>query len=362
MSRRHANALRATFTLPKVSVGGALIVLAALVPVLFTSQYTLGVLITMLTIMILNVSWNFLLGYAGVWNFGQLAMYAVGGYCGGLLIIHSSLTPWLGILGGGVAGMLLATLLAFPTLRLYGIYTSLLTFAAAEIIELLIQADGSGFTGGTFGLPSVRGLFASLSPVAGLRAWYWLCLAVLVLTTAVLAVIARTTFGLGLRTVRDSLPYGSARGISVLRTRVVAFALSGFVAGLAGGLYTVYNGSISPDVMGLTPMSIYVTMIVVGGLGTVSGPIVGTLLLTGVQQALINHPGTELTVFGAILLIIVVFLPRGLVAGASTARSRVSQWVQEGADDEDAEGEPLDGEAGPAEAGVGPGGQQIVAR
>jgi hypothetical protein len=106
-------------------------------------------------------------------------------------------------------------------------------------------------------------------------------------------------------------------------------ALAGALAGLAGGMYTIYNGSIAPNVMGLTPMSIYVTMIVVGGLGTVSGPIIGTVLISIVQQALIDHPGTQLTVLGAILLAIVIFFPRGIAEEAAKVQRRVVAWMDE---------------------------------
>jgi branched-chain amino acid transport system permease protein len=99
------------------------------------------------------------------------------------------------------------------------------------------------------------------------------------------------------------------------------------MAGIAGALYTIYNGSISPTVMGLTPLSIYVTMIVVGGLGTITGPLIGTLLLTLVQQLLIDDPGTELTVLGIVLLVIVVFFPRGLVDEVEKVRRRVVEWM-----------------------------------
>jgi branched-chain amino acid transport system permease protein len=318
---------RATFTRQKVVISSAFVLLAALLPLIDTSQYGMDVFITALIIMLLNTSWNFILGIAGVWNFGQLAMYAGGGYGAGLLILHASVPPWLAIVGGGIAGALLATVVAFPTLRLYGIYTSLLTFAAAEVMQLVIQNDDTGTTGGAFGLPSVRNLYPSLSPLWSARAWYWTCLAILVVAVAGTAVLVRTPFGLSLRTLRDSLPYGSARGIAPRSSRVMAFAVSGFMAGIAGALYTIYNGSISPTVMGLTPLSIYVTMIVVGGLGTITGPLIGTLLLTLVQQLLIDDPGTELTVLGIVLLVIVVFFPRGLVDEVEKVRRRVVEWM-----------------------------------
>jgi branched-chain amino acid transport system permease protein len=334
---RRPNALRATFTPEKVVISAAFLILAILVPFIYPSPYGTGVMVTMAILVVLNASWNFLLGFAGVWNFGQLALYAAGGYGSGLLMLHVSFPPLLAILGGAVAGALLAVLLAFPTLRLYGIYTSLLTFAAAQVVQLVIQNDDTGTTGGAFGLPSVDGLFGSLSPLWNVRAYYWLYLGVAVAVVAGIAWLVRSPFGLALRTTRDSLAYGSARGIDPLRYRVTAFALSGALAGLAGGMYTIYNGSIAPNVMGLTPMSIYVTMIVVGGLGTVTGPIIGTILLTIIQQALIDHPGTQLTVLGVILLAIVVFFPNGIAEEAAKVWRRVVAWMDEEEDVDDAE-------------------------
>jgi branched-chain amino acid transport system permease protein len=331
---RRPSPLQATFTTQKVVIAAALVILAALVPLIYPSPYGIGVMVTMAILVVLNASWNFLLGFAGVWNFGQLALYAGGGYGCGILILHAGFPTLPAMLGGAVAGALLAVLLAFPTLRLYGIYTSLLTFAAAQVVQLVIQNDDTGTTGGAFGLPSIGGLFDGLSPLAGARAYYWLYLAVAIATVAGIALLVRSTFGLALRTTRDSLPYGSARGIDPLRHRVTAFAISGALAGLAGAMYTVYNGSIAPNVMGLTPMSIYVTMIVVGGLGTISGPIIGTVLLTIIQQALIDHPGTQLTVLGVILLAIVIFFPRGIAEEGAKLQRRLVAWMDEEEEDD----------------------------
>jgi branched-chain amino acid transport system permease protein len=142
--------------------------------------------------------------------------------------------------------------------------------------------------------------------------------------------------------VRDSLPYGATRGVSVLRLRVLAFALSGFMAGIAGGLYTQFNNSINPGVMGLTPMSLYVTMIVIGGMGTLMGPAVGTAILIVIDTMLADHPGVELTILGIALLVIVTFVPRGLVGEAQVAGRRFRGWLSEA--DRDAAGEEQPGE------------------
>ena len=115
-----------------------------------------------------------------------------------------------------------------------------------------------------------------------------------------------------------------------LKYRVIAFAISGFIAGIAGALYVSFNQSITPSVMGLTPMSIDVTMLVIGGLGTIAGPAIGTTLLTIIQTSLVDYPGIQLTILGTILLIIVVFVPGGLVGLIVRIKGRISRWVSEG--------------------------------
>ena len=308
----------------------ALIAAVAAFPLVNGSLYLLNVIVTALVVLLLTTSWNFVLGVAGVWNFGQLALYALGGYGAGILMLHTPLPPWLAVLGGGVIATAAAVLLAFPTLRLYGIYTSLLTFAFAEVVQYVIENDGSGLTGGTFGFPIVKGLYSSLSPLASLRAYYWTILAVVAVATAGLAAVTSAPFGIALRTVRDTPAYAAARGVSPLRCRVLAFAISGFLAGIAGALYLCVNQSISPSVMGLTPMSIYVTMLVIGGLGTVFGPLIGTALLVVVQTLLVSHPGVELTILGTFLLIVVVFVPGGIVGEITRWQRRLAAWAAEG--------------------------------
>ncbi len=338
MTQHEAALRRALIARPRVFMAmtptrwgltGLLVLLAAMFPLVTGNEYVLSVTVSTLILLVLTTSWNFVLGVAGVWNFGQLAIYALGGYGAGIIMLHSPLPPWLAVLAGAVIAALASVLLAFPTLRLYGIYTSLLTFAFAEVVQYVILNDSTGLTGGPFGLPIVPGLYSSLSPDGAMRAYYWTALAVVVASTAALAAITRSRLGIALRAVRDAPGYAAARGVSPLRYRVIAFAISGFLAGLAGGLYVSFNQSISPSVMGLTPMSIDVTMLVIGGLGTVFGPLIGTALLAVVQTLLATHPGVELTILGAFLLAVVVFVPGGLVGLITRTRNRISAWAAE---------------------------------
>lgn len=312
------------------TLAGLAVLLAGAVPLVLTNQYTLGVMITTLILLVLNISWNFLLGVAGVWNFGQLALYALGGYGAGIIMLHSAVSPWLALLAGGLVATVAAILLSVPTLRLYGIYTSLLTFAFAEVIQYVILNDGSGLTGGSFGLPIVRGLYSSLSLATSAKAYYWTVLAVVVISTLLLAAVGNSTFGIALRGIRDAPAYAAARGVNPLRYRIGAFAISGFLAGIAGALYVSYDQSISPSAMGLTPMSVYVTMLVIGGLGTATGPIIGTVLVQIVATLLVTHPGAEFTILGLFLLVVVVFVPDGFAGLVSRYWRRIAAWAAEG--------------------------------
>ena len=304
--------------------------IAAVFPLVYTDPYYMTIIVTAEIVLILNISWNFILGMAGVWNFAQLAIYALGAYGSGWLLLHQTWLPTgLAIICGGLFSAAVSVLLAFPTLRLFGIYTSLLTFSFAQVVQYTALNDPRGLTGGAFGYPTVSPLFSSLDQEAYLRNYYWVCLAVALASCFAVAWLRQSHLGVALRSLRDAPAYTASRGVNPRVTRVVAFGLSGFLAGVAGALYLSFEQSFTTSQMGLTPMSIDVTMLVIGGLGTVTGPIIGTAIVTAIQTVLIDYPGWQLTVLGAALLVIVVFVPGGVVGLVARWNRRVSAWVAE---------------------------------
>lgn len=317
----------------------AVAVVAVLTPFAIRNSYVLGVLVLGLIWLTLNQSWNLVLGVAGVWNFGHLAVYAVGGYAGGLLTLHTGASAWVALVFGGVVAAAVAVVLGAATLRLRGIYVALLTFSFAYVIQLVITADRSGFTGGSFGLAGYRVLtFGTDDPDAIVRGYYWTALGVAAVTIVAMAVIDRLPMGFALVALRENAALAAARGIDPTRYRLLSFGVSGFFAGLAGALYAFYYGAITPSVMGLGPMTLLVTMLVVGGLGTMSGPAVGTGLLLAVQTLLEDRPEQRLIVLGVVLLLVVVLMPRGIVAAVADVNRRIQRWVADEDDDEDEAG------------------------
>lgn len=304
--------------------------LAVLLPVLWPNDYVIDVALTALIWMILNQSWNLQLGFGGIWNFGQLAIFAIGAYASALVALHWGVPAWMAMVMGGLGASLASLVIAIPVLRLRGIYASLLTFSFGEVVRLLVISDESGVTGGSFGLSGVPELaFGGLSPDARQRAYYWLALAIVTLTAVFIYVFVHSPLGTALRALRDSPGYAASRGISPMRMQVITFCTSAFIAGIAGAFYAHYFGVISPSVMGLGPMALFVAMLVVGGLGTLSGPLLGTALIMLVSEYLREYQEARLIIVGLILLVTIVVAPRGLVPALQGGWARVQRWMAE---------------------------------
>ena len=333
---------------PRPAAVGAVLLLAVVLPLVWRNDYVIDVALTALIWMVLNQSWNLQLGIGGIWNFGQLAIFAIGGYVAALVSIHWGLTPWLSLILGGLAVAAVNAVIGIPVLRLRGIYASLLTFSFGEVVRLLVISDESGVTGGSFGLAGVPELgFGGLTPDARQRAYYWVALALVVLTAILIYAFIHSPLGTALKALRDSPGYAASRGVSPMKMQVITFSTSAFIAGVAGAFYAHYFGVIAPSVMGLGPMSLFVAMLVVGGLGTFSGPLVGTAVITIVSEYLRDYDELRLIIVGLILLVTIVVAPRGLVPALHGAWARVQRWMAEDSGDAPAPEGPAPGASEP---------------
>ncbi len=311
---------------PFLSTGIAVIVLGIL-PLLWRNDYIISLLTLIFIYTIFTQSWNITIGFCGIWNFGQLAIIALGGYASGLLTVKVGLSPWLALPVGVIAGGVVAIIMVLPSIKLRGIYASMLTFAFAEVVRLLIVADSTGFTGGVFGLTGVRGLFDGLSPEGALRAYYWFALFLAAVIMLLMHRMMNSPFGMGLVSLRESIRFSIGMGIDRRVQFIAATAISGLIAGLGGAVYACYYHAISPSIMGLAPMGLFVTMVVVGGLGTVRGPIIGVFVVMIISEALRDAGMWRLVVQGALLLIVLAFVPAGVDGLLSRGFSRVKEWM-----------------------------------
>jgi branched-chain amino acid transport system permease protein len=278
--------------------------------------YVLAGLAAMIT-----VGLSLLMGHAGQISLGQASFYAIGAYTAGLLAVHGT-PPLLGLLAAPVVAAGFAAVVGVGVLRLRGHYLAFATLAMQLILlSVLAQSEWAGGAIGLQGVPrfSVGGLeFEDDIQYAYLT---WACLALVLLVARNLV---RSRPGRGLRALATSEVAAAASGVPVGRYRLAVFALSAAFAGLAGGIYAYYLGYLGPGSFPVLLSVEYVVMAVVGGLGTLAGGVVGAVAITLLVQVL-NELGTRpgmpsyapsvlsYAVYGLLLVLVVLFLPRGIV-------------------------------------------------
>lgn len=313
---------------PNLVLAGIAVAMAAALPMLQPNEYLLHVLVIAFIYMMVNQAWNLVLGVSGIWSFAQIAIFAIGGYTSGLVALHLGLSPWFAMPIGGLVAMVVGILLGIPAFRVTGIYVALLTFAFSEVVRLLIMTDDrNGLTGGAFGLGGLPGFF---DPVAGKAPNYWLALVLLVLVTTVVYRVMYSPIGLAFASLRESSRYAVGRGIDPFRYQLLVFGLSSFLTGIAGAFYAHYLSIIQPQIMGLALSTNLVAMIVIGGLGTFAGPIVGTGVLVFLLEFLRVTEQLRFIFLGIALLLIIIAMPEGLVGGLTRARMALARWIAEG--------------------------------
>src|SRR3954467_5297825 len=290
----------------------------ALLP-LFGDAYLLQVATEVMIFGLFAFSLHFLVGNGGLVSFGHAAYFGLGCYGAALAVRHAGLTMELALPLAPIAAAAGAALFGFFIVRLSGIYLAMLTLAAAQILYA-VAFQWVEVTGGDNGLV---GIWPSRWAASRL-VYYYLTLAFAAAAVAALRHVIYAPFGYTLRAARDSELRADAIGIDVRRHRWLAFILAGAVAGLAGGLYVFLKGSIDPSALGI-PVSIdALTMLLLGGLQTVMGPLVGAAVLHTLKDQIM--PLTELwrMTLGLSIIAMVLLFPSGLVGAFETVRARLA--------------------------------------
>jgi branched-chain amino acid transport system permease protein len=280
----------------------ALLVLPA-----FANQYTVFVGNLVLLYIILALGLNILVGFAGQLAFANAAIYGIGAYGTALLQVHLGWSFWVAAPVGAILAMVIGTLLAFPALRLSGIFLALATLAFAQATQwVLWHWESVTFGAGGFRVPSPNFGWLPIKHDYGIYFVTWIvAVALLVFAWRIM----RSRVGRAFVAMRDGEIAAQSLGIDLLTYKATAFALSSFYAGAAGALYSALLGYVSPESFDLFQMIIHKAMIVVGGLGSV----VGASLLVYVMELLREFKSTQEIVFGAVLVGFMVFQPHGLV-------------------------------------------------
>ncbi|WP_163847187.1 branched-chain amino acid ABC transporter permease [Pseudooceanicola aestuarii] len=301
------------------------LILLLLVPFVFTDSYTRHVFIVAFIYATVAANWDLSLGIGGLFNFGHLAFFGIGVYTAAMLTSHLDLSPWLAILAGGATAAGAGLLISLPVARLKGIYVVLVTFAFGQLCMQIVLSQGD-LTGGAEGL--VRLPYLKLGDYNFIRdfkfAYYYVALGLLTLSVIALLFIARSPFGLSLRAVRDNPEYAQSRGISVARQRVLVMVVSAVFTGIAGGLYAIYFRVASPEVFGFSLGTLILSMVLIGGAGSILGPVFAALALTFLTEAMAGVRGLEEARF-IIVAVAMILVLRLVPSGAIDIFSRLTR-------------------------------------
>jgi len=286
------------------------IALAALLALPFgLNNYTQFVVNTMLVYCLVAVGFNIIIGYLGQLAFASAAFFGVGAYAAGLSMSRLGFPFELAIVAGTAVGAVVGGLVGLPALRVRSHYLAILTLAVGELLRwVYVHADQYTYGPGGFTLPPMT----TFGRVLADRDKYYVFLLCAALAIGMTSLLLRSRFGRAFAAVRNNELAAASLGIDVRRTKVLAFAWSGLVVGLGGALFAVLNGRVSPESFGLAQVLFHFAIVMIGGLGSLFGSILGAVLLTGAPELLRNFPGSEEIVFSLLLIFVLFFLPRGL--------------------------------------------------
>ncbi len=300
----------------------ALVALPPLLP-----KYALEVLISILFFGYLGACWNILGGYGGQFSFGHAAFFGLGAYTSTLLFLHWGVSPWIGMLAGGLLAAGFGLFAGYLSFRygLRGPYFSLVTLAFAEMLRVI--AVNWKAVGSSLGLvvPN-RGSAPALFLFAEKLPYYYVILTMAVGALVITRAMERSRMGYALAAIRENEDAAEAAGVDALSTKLSAMALSSFLTALGGTFYAQYFSYIDPSLTFGPAISIGGLLpAIVGGAGTVTGPLLGSFVLTPISEltraALRGRAGADIMLYGLVLILVISFLPNGLVGWIRARRA-----------------------------------------
>ena len=308
-------------------------VLAA-VPLVVHSNTALNFLVITLLTALAGQGWNILGGYGGQYSFGHAAFFGTGAYVTAILQVRYGVNAWPGFVVGIAAGALVGAVIGALTFRagLRGSYFALVTLAFAEVLRII--ASVAPITGAGVGTLIKLDLHASALQFESRALFYWVILALLAVSLVIARTIENTGFGAWLIAVRENEDAARALGVDAFKVKLGAMTISAAITAAAGCFYAQYFLFIDSSIAFGTRMSIEALLTpIIGGAGTVFGPLVGALVVKALGEAATyvagDAPGLNLIVYGCVLVLVIAFAPRGLIGLVAGARRRFARGRRE---------------------------------
>jgi len=289
------------------------------------SVYIVGIVVLICINLLSVLGLSLLTGFTGLFNFGQAGFLAVGAYTATILTTRCSMPFPLALLGGMVAAALTSLVLGYPTLRLKGDYFAIATLGFSEAVRLLVE-NLEKITGGSRGIPRIPTY--TTMPLA---------LAAAVAALFLVASYVRSRHGRNCVAIREDELAAESIGIDTFRYKQVSFAINGVLAGLSGGLLAHYIGFIQPSMFSITKSTEAIVMVIFGGMHSITGAIFASVVLTSLPEVLRAAQAWRLVVYGALIIMIMVVRPEGLMGSWELTPSNIralftrrARGVQEG--------------------------------
>lgn len=299
--------------MPKNPFLGLYILMAVLLvlPFVLPNSFYVDLAIRMAINAVIVLSLNLLIGFAGQISLGHAGFLGIGAYATAALPTHFGWHPLLAMGAGAFAAGALAALVARPIFKLKGHYLAMATLGLGIIINIVVRNEAA-WTGGPDGMP-VPSITLAGFEISGDRHWYWIVATVLSVSVWASLNLIDSPFGRALRALHGSEVASKVVGVDIVRYKVAIFVMSAVFASLMGSVTAHYVGFVTPTLADFFHSIELVTMVVIGGMASVYGSVLGAVLLTALPQALTSFEGWETVAFGTILMLSMIFMPKGLV-------------------------------------------------
>lgn len=292
--------------LPSRTIVGLFVLILLIMPLITRDPYIIRIIILTSIFAILAASWDLLSGFTGQMNFGHALFFGVGAYASALMNLHAHIPPWGSVPLGALVAILAGLIVGIPCLRLKHTYLALTTLAFPIILIGIIYALPD-YTGGELGLSGLQRFTNSL--VGG----YYLHVVTMLVLCFVMWKITDSNTGIIFHAIREDELAVKASGINTTRYKLLAFCLSGFFAGIAGGLYAHYMRIAGPSTLEVSMSFNVVIWAIFGGVATIYGPIAAVFLLNPLLEFVRFWPEYRMLIFAAVVLLILLYMPEGLI-------------------------------------------------
>jgi branched-chain amino acid transport system permease protein len=300
----------------------AIAVLIAVLPLVLPSTFYLRIAALVFIFSIAVLGLNLLMGFAGQVSLGHAGFFGIGAYAVAIGPTHLGVPSWVALIAGVVLAGLLAFVVGRPILRLKGHYLAVATLGMGLLIAMVFTNEAR-WTGGPDGMPVPRLQLFDWT-ARGSITWYWISGVTLVVAALIAVNLIASPTGRALRAIHDSEVASKVLGIDVARYKLLAFVLSAIYAALAGAYLALFDGLVTPATAGFLRSIEFVTMAVLGGLGSILGSIVGAAILTILPQVLTVFHDYEHIALGLIMMVFMIFLRAGTVPGLAALFTRRS--------------------------------------